>query len=78
MACRLRHDLLCAPGLEVGGRVGDLGSGGSSGSKGQGRCRVRIWGVGGEACHAGQRCLRLMLGLAGGVGGQQLIEVVLA
>ena len=86
MACRLQQDLPCALGLEVGmasSRVGDHASGVSSRSKGQVRCRVRIWGVwgevggGGEVCHAGQRCLRLMLGLAGGVGGLQLIgEVV--
>lgn len=59
--------------------VGHHPSGVSSGAKGQVGGRVGIWrvggevGGGGEVGHAGQRCLGLVLGLAGGVGGLELI-----
>lgn len=59
--------------------VGHHPSGVSSRSKGQVGGRVGFWrvggkvGGGGEVGHAGQRCLRLVLGLAGGVGGLELV-----
>lgn len=77
MTGRLQQDLSCTLGLEVVGassRVGHHPSGVSSRAKGQVGSRVGIWrvrgevGGGGEVGHAGQRCLRLVLRLAGWVG----------
>lgn len=51
----------------------------SSRAKGQIGSRVGIWrvwgevGRGGKVGHAGQRCLSLMLRLAGGVGSLELV-----
>lgn len=59
--------------------VGHHTSGVSSGAKCQVGGGVGIWRVGcevgrrGKVGHAGQRCLRLMLGLAGWVGGLELV-----
>lgn len=59
--------------------VGHHSSGVSPGAKGKVGGGVGIWRVGcevrggGEVSHAGQRCLRLVLGLAGGVGGLELV-----
>lgn len=82
MTCRLQQDLSCVLGLEVGvssSWVGHHPCGASSGAKGQVGGRVGIWRVGGqvggrgEEGHTGQRGLRLVLGLAGGVGGLELV-----
>lgn len=59
--------------------VGHHTGGVSSGAKGQVGGGVGIWRVGSEVGrrsevgHAGQRCLRLVLRLAGGVGGLELV-----
>lgn len=74
MTGRLQKYLSGALRLKVrvaSGRVGHHPSGVPSGAKGQVRGRVGFWrvggevGGGGEVGHAGQRCLRLVLG--GGV-----------
>lgn len=82
MTGRLQQDLSCALGLVVSlasSGVGHNPSGVSPGAEGQVGGRVGIWrvggkvGGGGEVGHVGQRCLRLVLGLSGGVGGLELV-----
>lgn len=77
MTSRLQQDLSWALWLVEGvapGGVGHHACGVPTGPKGQVGCRVGIWrvwceiGGGGEVGHPGERGLRLVLGLAGGVG----------
>lgn len=83
MTSRLQQDLSCTLGLEVGvapSGVGHHPRGVSTGAKGQVGCRVGIWrvrgeiGGWGEVGHPGERCLRLVLGLACGVRCLKLVR----
>lgn len=62
------------------GGIGHQAGGVPAGSKGQVRCRVGLWSIGGEirgrseVSHSRDRWLRLVLGLAGGVSSLELVR----
>lgn len=82
MTRRLQQDLPRVLGLEVGvapGGVGHEPAGGSARPKGQIGGGVGLWGAGGEVRgrgevgHSGEGGLVLLLGLAAGVSGLELV-----